>query len=94
MTIAIDTGLRREEQFSLTWPQVDFRRGLIQTTARTKSGRARTVPLPDRITQILAQLKTSTGGRKPALKEDPGASPGMFPAMSHTTAMAEAARAC
>ena len=26
--LAIDTGLRREELLSLTWPQVDFRRGM------------------------------------------------------------------
>lgn len=56
MTVAIDTGLRLEEQFSLTWPQVDFRRGLIATTKRTKNGRARSVPLPERSAQILAQL--------------------------------------
>lgn len=55
--VAIDTGLRREEQFSLTWPQVDFKRGLIQTTKRTKNGRARTVPLPARAAQVLAQIR-------------------------------------
>jgi integrase len=54
--VAIDTGLRLEEQFSLTWPQVDQRRGMIMTTTRTKSGRARAVPLPERSAQILAQL--------------------------------------
>lgn len=62
ITVAIDTGLRLEEQFSLTWPQVDFRRGLIQTTKRTKNGRARTVPLPERSAQILARLKVPTHG--------------------------------
>lgn len=56
---AIDTGLRREEMFSLTWPQVDFRRGIIATTRRTKSGRARPVPMPARTAQILAQLRAS-----------------------------------
>ena len=59
VSVAVDTGLRREEQFSLAWQQVDFRRGIIQTTTRTKSGRARTVPLPDRAAQILARLKTA-----------------------------------
>lgn len=46
--LAIDTGLRLNEQFSLTWPQVDRARGVIVTTTNTKSGRARTVPLPPR----------------------------------------------
>jgi integrase len=56
MQIAIDTGLRREELFSLQWNQVDQLRGVISTTTRTKSGRSRKVPLPERSAQILAQL--------------------------------------
>jgi integrase len=54
--LAIDTGLRRDELFGLQWHQVDVARGLIATTTRTKSGRARKVPLPQRSAQILAQL--------------------------------------
>lgn len=56
IAVAIDTGLRLDEQFSLTWPQVDFRRGIITTTADTKNRRKRSVPLPERSAQILAQL--------------------------------------
>lgn len=56
MTLAIDTGLRREELFSLTWVQIDHARGLITTTTRTKSGRARRVPLPQRSRTILGTL--------------------------------------
>ena len=56
ITLAIDTGLRREELFSLTWRQVDLDAGTITTTTMTKSGRARRVPLPERSAQILAQL--------------------------------------
>lgn len=63
LCVAIDTGLRSEEQFSLTWAQVDFRRGVITTTNRTKSGRARSVPLPLRSAQILAQLKSAPDRR-------------------------------
>lgn len=55
--VAIDTGLRADEMFSLTWPQIDFRRGTIQTTTDTKSGKARTVPLPSRSAQISAHRK-------------------------------------
>ena len=56
MVLAIDTGLRREELFSLQWSQVDLDRGLITTTTRTKSGRARKVPLPERSRAILMVL--------------------------------------
>ena len=56
IVVAVNTGLRMEEQFSLTWPQVDFRRGIILTTKRTKSGRARAVPMPAPVAQILTQL--------------------------------------
>ena len=56
MVLSIDTGLRRDELFGLEWSQVDQTRGLVTTTTRTKSGRPRKVPLPDRSARILAQL--------------------------------------
>lgn len=56
IVLAIDTGLRREELFSLTWKQVDQDRRVITTTTRTKNNRLRMVPLPQRAAQILAQL--------------------------------------
>jgi integrase len=60
--LAIDTGLRREELFGLTWKQVDLLRGLIDTGTKTKSGRARKVPVPVRLAQILAQLPRHDSG--------------------------------
>ena len=57
--LVIDTGLRREELFSLRWAQVDLLRGIIATTTKTKSGRMRKVPAPERSAQILAQLPRS-----------------------------------
>ena len=54
--LAIDTGLRRDEMFSLKWSQVDTVRGTITTTTLTKNGRLRKVPCPSRSAQILAQL--------------------------------------
>lgn len=57
LILAIDTGLREQEMFSLRWPQVDLRRGVIVTTADTKSGRVRNVPLAQRSAQALAKLK-------------------------------------
>jgi integrase len=56
MELAIDTGLRREELFSLQWTQVDQVRARISTTKATKNGKARHVPLPRRSAQNLAQL--------------------------------------
>jgi integrase len=46
--LAIETGLRREELFGLQWKQIDFARGMIDTTTKTKNGRARKVPLSER----------------------------------------------
>lgn len=56
MILAIDTGLRREELFSLTWRQVDLLRGLITTTTATKTGRLRKVPISGRAGTILGTL--------------------------------------
>ena len=56
ITLAIDTGLRRGELFGLEWKQVDMARSIIDTTTKTKSGRARKVPLPERSRTILGTL--------------------------------------
>jgi integrase len=52
----IDTGLRRDELFSLRWPQIDLDRGVIVTTTLTKNGRSRMVPLPERSRTILGTV--------------------------------------
>lgn len=63
--VAIDTGLRSDEMFSLTWPQINFAKGIITTTDNTKSKRIRTVPMCERSAHILAQKKQrQTAGRK------------------------------
>src|SRR5262249_55077245 len=56
IVLAIDTGLRREEQFSLTWRQIDADRCTVSTTTDTKSSRSRKVPLPSRSRTILGTL--------------------------------------
>jgi integrase len=56
IAFAIDTGLRREEQFGLTWDKVDLKVGEILLDGSTKSGRPRRVPLLPRSAQILAQM--------------------------------------
>lgn len=53
ITFAIDTGLRLEEQLSMTWDQVDLRRQEI-SIPKTKTDNPRTVPLLERVATILA----------------------------------------
>jgi integrase len=53
---AIDTGLRLEEQFGLTWEKIDVPRGRIMLGRETKSGQPREVPLFGRAVQIAAQM--------------------------------------
>lgn len=53
---AIDSGLRREEQFSLTWAQIDFARGRILLGKNTKSGIPREVPFIGRVGTILGTM--------------------------------------
>lgn len=60
--LAIDTGLREQELFSLTWPQIDLLNCTIRTTKDTKNGRARSVPVPERSAQFLAQWKAKNTG--------------------------------
>jgi integrase len=55
--LAIDTGLRRDELFSLKWWQIDLNRGLITTTTNTKNGRQRKVPLPARSRKVLNAIR-------------------------------------
>jgi integrase len=54
--LAIDTGLRSNELFGLQWSQIDFARQVIDTTTKTKSGRARPVPLSQRARTILGTV--------------------------------------
>jgi integrase len=56
IAFAIDTGLRREEQFGLTWDKVDLQQGCLWLDGTTKSGKPRRVPLLPRAAQILAQM--------------------------------------
>ena len=51
---AIHTGMRRGEILSLKWEQI--RNGLIYLT-ETKSGKARQIPINDRLSQLLRELR-------------------------------------
>jgi integrase len=64
--LAIDTGLRRDELFSLQWWQIDFERGLITTTVHTKNGRPRIVPLSKRSRDVLDAIRQLQTGALPS----------------------------
>lgn len=54
---AIYTGLRQEEQFSLTWPQIDLTRKQLTVSAETAKGkRERTVILLQPALDVLARM--------------------------------------
>jgi integrase len=55
--LAILTGLRREEQFSLRWAQVDLERGVI-TLPQTKVGQVQYVPLNEEAKALLRGMNT------------------------------------
>lgn len=65
--LAIDTGLREQELLTLRWPQIDFRRGIVTTTADTKNGRIRKVPLAQRSAQALERMRATPTGNVQSL---------------------------
>jgi integrase len=61
--LAILTGMRQMEQFSLRWEDVDLERGLI-TLPKTKAGRVQYVRLNQEAKDILSQLADETAKRQ------------------------------
>lgn len=60
IAFAIDTGLRKEEQFSLLWTDVDLAAGQLTVRAEiSKTGKARTIPiLPRTLEALRARAQT------------------------------------
>jgi integrase len=56
IAFAIDTGLRREEQFSLKHQQISLAREELTLDTNTKTARSRTVPLLPRTLALLGTL--------------------------------------
>jgi len=52
---ALNSGMRKGEILSLTWPQVDFRRGFIRLNV-TKNGEGRNVPINETLRGVLSGL--------------------------------------
>jgi integrase len=57
VAFAIETGLRREEQFKLRWDQIDLETGVI-TVPLPKGGLTRHIPLSDGAKAILRSLES------------------------------------
>ena len=56
--VAIDTGLRKEEQFSLLWSDVDLGKRELRVRAEVaKSSKTRVVPLLERTYQLLTAMR-------------------------------------
>jgi len=55
VVFAVETGLRREEQFRLRWDQIDLETGIV-TIPLPKGGKTRHVPLSDGAKAILRSL--------------------------------------
>lgn len=60
--IALHTGMRRGELLSLTWEQI--RNGQIYLT-ETKSGKARQIPINDRLAHVLRELRQKNQLKSP-----------------------------
>lgn len=61
LDIALNTGLRRSEQYGLTWDCVDFERRQL-TVPRSKNGTARHIPLNDPAVTALRKLAVHRNG--------------------------------
>lgn len=59
--LALGTGMRRGELLRLTWPNVDFARGVIHVK-QTKTDRDRQVPMSRQVREVLLTLRKSRKG--------------------------------
>ena len=55
VTVALHTGLRKTEQLSLKWTDVDFKLGQI-TVRESKPGKSRVIPMNDIVETLLKRL--------------------------------------
>ncbi|HEY1502625.1 MAG TPA: site-specific integrase [Acidobacteriaceae bacterium] len=67
LIIALHSGMRQSEQFSLTWDEIDFKRRKIFLD-KTKNGNDREVPINQTCLAALEELKAARDARKAAGK--------------------------
>jgi integrase len=58
--VALHTGMRRGEQFSLRWGNVNFQTRTL-TIPRSKHGEVRHIPMNDRVSEVLRSLPSRLG---------------------------------
>jgi site-specific recombinase XerD len=58
---ALDTGMRRSEMFELRWKDVDLKKSALRVV-KSKTGKAREIPIGDRLLIVLKRLRTSQSG--------------------------------
>src|SRR5262249_48613911 len=61
LDVALNTGLRRSEQYRLTWSCIDFERRIL-TVPQSKNGETRHIPLNDSAIAALRALETYKNG--------------------------------
>lgn len=60
--LALNTGMRRGELFSIEWSDVDFEQRLIRLRPEiTKTGRGRNLPMNDEVFPVLQELQKKAG---------------------------------
>jgi integrase len=64
--LALNTGMRRSEQYNLTWDCVDLERRLL-TVPRSKNGAVRHIPLNDKALSALLALRSRSNGSGPVM---------------------------
>jgi integrase len=72
--VAIGTGMRKGEQYNLTWPDIDFQRREI-TARDTKNGDTRIIPMIDDVYVALKALQALGLTRKRRSRDKPNLSP-------------------
>jgi integrase len=61
VVLAIGTGMRRGDLFTLTWEKVDFQRGLT-CVPNSKTGRDYAVPMNEDVKATLRQMRSTIRG--------------------------------
>ncbi len=99
MIFAIDTGLRKEEQFSLQWHHVNFnKREILVEAGTTKNSKPRRVPMVERTFALLKELFAARDLRSPyvfvteAGQRYSSGSPTLYEALQKAVARANRAR--
>jgi integrase len=68
--VAVNTGLRKGELLRLRWSDLDWERRLMHVQGRTKTGRARSVPINQSLLPVLKHWRLQQGGGEYVISVD------------------------